>query len=72
MKKNIKIIISIVVLAFTLILMSTVVNAGTVSTLNVTEGGTSITVSGTTEADVNAVAIEVYDESGELVTMVTT
>lgn len=73
MKKNIRLIISIVILVFALSLIHTSVNAGTVSTLKVTAGTSNIIVSGTTSSDVQAVAIAVYNEEGtKLITMVTT
>ena len=73
MRNKIRLIGMIFMIAFTLILTSTVVKAGTINTLDVTPSASCITVSGTTESDVSAVSIEVYKEDGTtLVTMKTT
>lgn len=71
MKKNIKLIVSMIFIACTLFLMSSVVKAGTVTSFDVTEGTSSITVSGTTTSDLEAVSITINKQSnGEFVKLV--
>ena len=73
MKNYIRLISLVFIIAFTLILTSTVVRAGEVSSINVKVKNKSIVVSGTAEASVNAVSISVFNEDGsELVAMKTT
>ena len=73
MKKITKILLTVLLVAFMMIVPIKTVQAKTITTLEVTESNGKISVSGTAEEGTLAVAIMVYDESGKnLVTMQTT
>lgn len=73
MKDSLKLIIISTIIVFTLSIMSVVVRAGVISTVDIEEKATSIKVSGTTATDVNAVTISVFKEDGStLIEMKTT
>lgn len=61
--KSMKLVIATIVTAILIAVLSSSVYAGTVSSVNATENGGKISVSGTVDSDVYAVAVVIY--SGE-------